>query len=221
MPTRESIGSVAAVVGAHVLLVATMLHPMGADPNDPVAAFTEYAADRIWVASHVGQFVGVFLIFVGLHALARSLDGDRTGAVAELALLVALAALAAAAVLQAVDGIALKAMVDRWAAAPDGEKPAAFVAALAVRHIEIGVAAFAAFLFGGAGILFGIALAASARYPAWLGWLGIIGGAGTLAGGVLIAFTGFSSAEMNVAMPSGLVMIVWIAAAGVIMWRRG
>src|SRR5262245_47741057 len=161
MPCR--IGSSAAVLRAVVLLVATMLHPVGADPNNPAAAFSEYAADRNWVASHLGQFVGALLIFVGLHALARSLENDRVGPLADLALLVAVAALAAAAVLQAVDGVALKVMVDRLAAAPAAEKPAAFEAALAVRHIEIGVAAFSAFLFGTAGVLFGIALAGLAR----------------------------------------------------------
>ena len=218
MPCR--IGSSAAVLGAVVLLVATMLHPVGADPNNPAAAFSEYAADRNWVASHLGQFVGALLIFVGLHALARSLENDRVGPLADLALLVAVAALASAAVLQAVDGVALKVMVDRWAAAPAVQKPAAFEAALAVRHIEIGVAAFSAFLFGTAGILFGIALAAGARYPAWLGWLAIIGGAGTMVGGVLTAFTSFSAVEMSVAMPSNLVMLIWIAASGIVMWCR-
>ena len=29
---------------------------MSADPNDAPAAFAEYAADRIWVATHLGQF---------------------------------------------------------------------------------------------------------------------------------------------------------------------
>jgi len=218
MPGR--IGSAAAVLGAVVLLVATMLHPMRADPNDPGAAFAEYAADRFWVASHFAQFVGALLIFAGLHALTRSLEGDRGRPLADLALLVAVAALASAAVLQAVDGVALKVMVDRWAAAPAVQKPAAFEAALAVRHIEVGVAAFSTFLFGTAGVLFGIALAAGGRYPAWLGWLAIIGGAGTMVGGVLTAFTGFSPAEMSVAMPSNVVMLVWIAASGIVLWRR-
>jgi hypothetical protein len=68
--------------------------------------------------------------------------------------------------------------------------------------------------------LFGVALAASARYPTWLGWLAIIGGSGTVAGGALMAFHGFSPIAMNVAMPFGLIMIVWLAAAGVLMWRR-
>ena len=34
-------GAVAAALGAVVLLVATALHPLDADPGDPLAAFTE------------------------------------------------------------------------------------------------------------------------------------------------------------------------------------
>jgi hypothetical protein len=43
-------------VGAAVLVVATMLHPSEADPNDLPAALAEYAADTFWVVSHLGQF---------------------------------------------------------------------------------------------------------------------------------------------------------------------
>jgi len=219
MPGR--IGAGAAIIGPIVLLVATMLHPSGADPNDPVAAFSEYAADRLWVATHLMAFVGAFLMVICLFALARSLEGDRLRPLADLAVLVAFAALATAAILQAVDGVALKSMVDRWAAAPDAQKQAAFEAALAVRHVEIGVAGFSGFLFGMTGVLFGVALAASKTYPVWLGWLAILGGGGTVAGGVLTMFTGFSSVEMNVAMPSNIIMLVWLVATGVVMWRRG
>jgi Domain of unknown function (DUF4386) len=213
-------GSAAAIVGALTLFVGTMLHPMTADPGDAAAAFGEYAADRWWVATHLAQFAGVALMFVGMYALTRSLRDDPVGWLANLALLVAMAALATAAVLQAVDGVALKIMVDRWAAAPPTQKQSAFEAAFAVRQIEVGVASFTALLFGTAIVLLGIALTASARYPAWLGWLGVIGGGGTAAGGVLMAFTGFSHAATNLMMPFNLAVLAWMIAAGVLMWRQ-
>jgi hypothetical protein len=213
-------GSVAAIVGAIVLMVATMLHPMGANPDDPIAAFTEYAADKLWVASHLGQFLGIGLLFFGLYGLSWSLRGDAVEWLANLGLQFALAALILTAVLQAVDGIALKAMVDRWAAAAEAQKQSAFDAAFAVRQIEIGTASFVEMLFGTAGILFGISLTAGPRYPTWLGWLAIVGGTGTVVAGLLTAFTGFSMITMNVAMPFNLIMIVWIALTGVVMWRQ-
>jgi hypothetical protein len=39
------VGAVAALGGAATLFVATLLHPMGANPNDAAAAFGEYARD--------------------------------------------------------------------------------------------------------------------------------------------------------------------------------
>ncbi len=72
LPIPLKLGAVTAVAGAIILMVGTMLHPLGADPGDPVAAFTEYAADDLWVGSHLSQFLGVALMFVGLVVLNRS-----------------------------------------------------------------------------------------------------------------------------------------------------
>lgn len=47
--------AITAIAGAVLLLIGTILHPMSADPNVPLAAFTEYAADTHWVASHLMQ----------------------------------------------------------------------------------------------------------------------------------------------------------------------
>ena len=60
------IGAVFAVLGAVLLFVGTYLHPMQADPNDPLAAFVEYAADQNWVASHLAQLAGVALTVAAL-----------------------------------------------------------------------------------------------------------------------------------------------------------
>ena len=65
------IGAVAAIAGALTLFVGTFLHPSEADPNDPLAAFTEYAANRPWIASHLMQLFGIILIVVALVFLSR------------------------------------------------------------------------------------------------------------------------------------------------------
>ena len=68
------IGGAAAVIGSVVLFIATMLHPMSADPNDPPAAFAEYAADARWVGSHLGQFFGIaFWIGFSINTIAVEL----------------------------------------------------------------------------------------------------------------------------------------------------
>ena len=49
------------------------------------------------------------------------------------------AAIAVTAVLQAVDGVSIKAIVDMWAHAPTTDPSALFAAAQAVRQVEIGM----------------------------------------------------------------------------------
>src|SRR5437667_12090998 len=102
------VGAVAATGGALTLFIATLLHPMTADPNDPPAAFAEYAADRLWVASHLGQFLGVAALGVALVALAATMEAGTPSAWARIGVVGTAASVATAAALQAVDGVALK-----------------------------------------------------------------------------------------------------------------
>ncbi len=85
---------------------------MQADPNDPLAAFVEYAANQNWVASHLTQLTGVALIVAALIVVSAQLESTGGAAVARIASGGAIASLAVAAALQAVDGIALKLMVE-------------------------------------------------------------------------------------------------------------
>jgi hypothetical protein len=214
------VGGVAAIAGVLVLSVATHLHPLGADPNDALAAFAEYAADPFWVWTHLGQFFGVALMLVGLVALGDQMEDETTAWIARLGLVFAIAALASAAALQAVDGVALKVMVGQWASAPADQKQGAFMAAFAVRQIEVGMATFLALLFGAVMVLYGAAMARARGFPHWQGWLGAIGGLGMVASALLLARTGFSPAEMAVAMPSSVITGLWIILVGVVLWRR-
>jgi hypothetical protein len=132
----------------------------------------------------------------------------------------AIASLAVAAVLQAVDGVALKAMVNAWAAAPERNKESLFQASFAVRQIEIGLASVSALLFGLTVSVFSVAKLADLRFPKWLGFMAIAGGAPTAIAGVAIACTGFSGLAMAIDMPSGGLLLCWMAALGVHLWRR-
>jgi hypothetical protein len=116
------LGAVAAVVGALVLFASTMLHPSDADPGHAPAAFAEYATDTLWVWSNLGQFAGLAALGAALVALAATLEPGRASNWGRVAVVGATASVAVAAALQAVDGIALKSMVDRWAAANGQEQ---------------------------------------------------------------------------------------------------
>lgn len=210
-----------AIAGSALLFVGTYLHPMQADPNQAVAAFTEYAADSLWIASHLTQLLGVVLMIAALLFLARQLEATPAAGWSRLGAGGAIASLALAAALQAVDGIALKAMVDTWAAAPAAQQEVAFHAAFAVRQVEAGLASVASLLFGLTAMVYGVALLRGRLYPKWVAGLAIGGGASTMIAGVVMAYTGFSPLAMALNMPAAALVLVWMLTVGIFMWRSG
>jgi hypothetical protein len=214
------IGPIAAIAGAVLLFVGTYLHPMSADPNVPLAAFTEYASSNHWVTIHLMQLFGMLLIAAALVLLSRRM---MDGPAAELATLGAASAIASASVasaLQAVDGVALKFMVDAWAATPDSGKAAMFDATFAVRQIEVGLASMSSLLLGLTATIYGIALLVDSRYPKWLGAVAILGGVPAAIAGVVMAHTGFSDPSMFVGMPADALLMLWMVALGFYGWKR-
>jgi hypothetical protein len=215
------VGATCAIGGTALLFIGTYLHPMGADPNDSAAAFAEYAGDRLWIASHLVQLAGVAAMVAALLFLTEQFDARRRSSVTRIATAGAIVSLALAAALQAVDGIALKAMVDAWTAAPASQKEGAFHAAFAVRQIEIGLASMLSLSWGLTATVYGIALLNDEMYPKWLAGLAIAGGVPTMVAGIVMAYTGFSRLAMTINMPANLLLLFWMLALGGLMWRRG
>lgn len=213
------VGGISAIVGVIVLFVATMLHPMEAPPGDAPVAFAEYVHDRFWVATHLGQLLGVVLIAVGLVALSWELRAGHAGVWALLACLAVVVSVSLAGALQAVDGVALKLAVDRWSTSTEGARGAAFEAAYAVRQVEVGLASLMEMLFGLTVLLYGIALVLSAVAPSWLGVFGALVGLATLISGLVKAHTGFSDLAMATSMPSSLSVLVWLMCVGIFLLR--
>jgi hypothetical protein len=213
-------GAVSAAAGSLTLLAGTILHPSGADPNVPAAAFAEYAASRSWVAVHLIQLAGIVLLVLALISLSRLISGSSDTIWGHVGVVFAAASLAIAGALQAVDGIALKVMVDRWAAASGTQKEMLFAAAFAVRQIEVGFAGILSLFLGVTAVIYGAALVRDDRFSKWLGWLGVVGGLPTAAGGVVIADDGFSNVAMMINMPANvLLLLAWMVGVGAAMWR--
>jgi hypothetical protein len=215
---EDRAGPACAFVGCVLLGIGTSMHPMEADPNNAAAAFAEYAAHHRWVTAHLLQFAGAVLLCSFMLILSRQLRA-RSG-MRQVATGGAIASLGIVAALQAVDGVALKATVDAWAAAPAADKPAAFSAAFAVRQIEIGLASMLSFLFGATSAIFGLLLHGDGRYPRWIGGAAFAGGAGFAAGGIALAREGFSAMAMNIQMPASLMVVAWVVGVAAIHWRR-
>lgn len=222
-------GSVAFIAGLAIAVVSTIVfHPTGEDLMDNPVIFAVYAEDELWIASHIGQFAGILLIFAGgfvaLHRLiARSESGGTASALAWLGLVAAIITASCFTILQAVDGIALKIAVDTWYAIPPAEteeKAIAFRVAEGLRWTEWGVQAYYRMLQGAVALIFGVAIAKSAVLGKWIGAVGIAAGVVTIAAGVVVAYVGFSSVRDPVADLSTAILYPWIVILGIFMWRK-
>jgi hypothetical protein len=216
-----------------IFLVSTILHPGREDPTNHPLVFAEYAKDQMWVASHIGQFAGGMLAFAGgFIALFRLLARSESGIVSALAwmgLAATIAAGSALAVLQAVDGIALKMAVNYWygispSSSADGseeEKAIAFRIAEGIRWIEIAANSFFRILQGSVGIIFGVAIAASATtLSRWVGALGVFAGVATIILGVRVAYVGFATVGSIEDTVSTWSYLAWVIILGISMWRK-
>lgn len=214
------IAGISAIVGVVMLFGATMLHPMEASPSDAPAAFAEYAQDHYWVASHLGQLVGMLLISNGLIALSWKLREGRSAPWALFAGFATIASVVLAAALQAIDGVALKFVVDRWAGAVESARPVTFEAAYAVRQVEIGLASVLEMFFGLSVLLYGAALVLSAVGRTWLGLFGAVAGAAMVISGVTKAHVGFSEVGMATSMATSLTVLTWAICVGLFLLQR-
>jgi hypothetical protein len=214
------VSAIAALVGVLLLGIGTFLHPSSADPNDAIAAFTEYAADRRWVFSHLMQLLGCLSIGASLVLFSQRLITGAAAAWARLGMAGAIASMAMFSALQAVDGVALKVMVDRWSAAVEPEKAMVFQVAFGVRQIEIGLASISSLLFGLTMLIYGMAILGDRQFPRWLGAIAILGSMLNMAGGIVYADSGFSNLGMWLTMPGSLLFMVWLIALGIREWQQ-
>jgi hypothetical protein len=225
-----SMGSVAFFAGFAIALVSTLaFHPTGTGEelmNNPFI-FGVYAEDPLWIASHIGQFAGILLIFAGgFVALFRLLVKSESGMVSALAwfgLVTAIITASTFTILQAVDGIALKIAVDTWNAIPPGEEERKAIylgVAEGIRWNEWGLQSYYRMLSGAASLIFGVAIVKSTVLSRWIGAVGIAAGVVTIASGVVMAYVGFSSARDLVADLSTFIFYPWLVILGIFMWRK-
>jgi hypothetical protein len=212
-------GSVAFLAGIVIILMSNSFHATSEDLTNHPVVFEVYAQSDPWIAAHIGEFAGVMLVFAGgFVALSRLLvqsESDSASALAWLGLVTTIITASTFAILQAVDGIALKRAVDTWYAAPPGEeKIAIFRVAEGIRWTEIGINSIFRILQGTVGIIFGVAIAKSGLLRRWIGGIGIFAGVATIIVGLTVAYVGFSPALCVF----GLVLTVTWALLGWESW---
>ena len=217
-----TVGLVAAVVGVFVEVAMGFLHPSHAQPNNSAAAFEEYSHSQDWTYVHIGQFAGTLLVVITLVAIARTLSRQTgmAGAMAVVGTVTAVLVAAVFAVQMAVDGVALKGTVDTWAhASSAADRSAAFLVADGVRWIEKALSSFFHLLNGTTLLALGLSVALGQRTRRWLGWVGMVAGAGFLIGGVITSRTGFSPDSSRVLTPALLLSAVFLIGTSVSLRR--
>jgi len=214
-----SVGAASGVLGVVFLMLGTALHPVPADGNDAAVAFGVYAevSRSGWLAAHLLPLVGI----TGMVLLSRAVATTGTGRLwARLTEVTGAVAIAMTAVLQAVDGVALKAIVDMWAHASAADRSALFAAAQAVRQVEIGMDAVFSLGLAMTTLAFAVVLWEARRAGRVLAGVSLVTAATAAVAGVLFGLQGFSAAAMNAGMASGLLGMVLTVAAAAWVRRR-
>jgi hypothetical protein len=223
-------GSIVFFAGLTIAIVSTFgFHPTGTGEelmNNPFI-FAVYAEDPFWIASHIGQFAGILLIFAGgfvaLHRLLVKSESAIASALSWFGLVTAILTASTFTILQAVDGIALKIATDTWYAIPpsEDERKAIYLGvAEGIRWNEWGLQSYYRMLSGAASLIFGVAIVKSIVLSRWIGVVGIAAGVVTISSGVVMAYVGFSSARDLVADLSTFIFYPWLVILGIFMWRK-
>jgi len=209
------------VAGEVFSLLVGIFHPARENPNDHRVVFAEYAESTHWAAIHLGQFIGMAAVIAGLVVLFYALKrpagmlgwSNRFGVVS------AGVTLALYAVLQAVDGVALKQAVDAWASAPDVEKAARFASAEAIRWLEWGVRSYQSFMLGLTLALLAMAFVSTARTLRPVGYLVALSGVAYIIQGFVLGSEGFSATNTIPQLLAYVLMFAWSIWLLVVAWR--
>ena len=224
--TREQmflrIGAVGAILGAVVSVAAgtgfdNITNELGTQ------AVLHYISSRpawYWPTVQLGFILGALLWVGALAALAGSLTHGAGWALGRWGAAIVIVGATIHAVDSSINGFGLTALAHAWAAAPVSEQSSLLLAGSVLLWILGGTWASVLVLFHGVPfVLFGLAVVLDRSYPAWLGWLGVVGGLGSLLCGVTM-FLGVGLGPERLFIVFALVVSLWMVAMGILMWRR-
>lgn len=217
------ISGAALVLGSIVGMVFNAMHPREADfSNFAASTLDEINGSSIWVGTHLGLVLAVFLGVLGLAGLSRSIQGDVGGALARLGFVSALLGGGILLVVLGIDGIAGRVLAQNWAVATGDGKDVALAVGGAMVSINMGLLAIAIIVnFGFTAILFGTAVIASTNYPKLLGWVGVVTGTASLLVGVFLGYDGVLTVETVTAfVVTSIAFTVWLLILGIQLWLK-
>lgn len=216
------IGAVGAVLGAAGAGLGNLLHPV-TPRDDPGGVAAAIAHSQHWTLIHVVIIAGVILMLAGLLGIRHSIPTlGMTGALTRLGMWAATIGTTIGLITVVLDGVAAKQLADQWAVAPEPAKLIALGLVSANETINFALAGMFNLSFAGVPfVLFGLAVARSARYPRWLGWVAFAAGVGSLGAGLVQAFTGEpSTTSLILTIIGPTVIALWMLVMGALLWRR-
>jgi hypothetical protein len=194
--------------------ITQLFHPHEDENNHPVI-FDKYDHSEAWVIVHIGQFVAVLIALAGFVALHRLLETRGKDVIlARLALGATIATAAVWAVLQAVDGTALKEATEAWAHTSGAEKTARFADAETVRWAEWGLQSYFRLLMGITFVLFSTALVRARLIGRLTASAGVIAGLLYMTVGIAVGHTGLDKPGGPIIQLLMLTFVGGILAAG-------
>jgi hypothetical protein len=169
---------------------------------------------------HLGFILGALLWVGALTALSGSLVQGVGWALGRWGAASVIVGAAIHIVDSSINGFGLRALSDAWAAASSPEQVSLLGAGDTLLWILGGTwASVVSYFHGVPFILFGLAVVLDRSYPAWLGWVSVVGGAGSVASGIMM-FLSVGTFPGRPYIAFALVVSVWMVAMGVLMWRR-
>ena len=224
--TRERtflrLGAVCAILGAVVSVAAgagfgNLTNESG---TEAVLRYVSSQPDWYWPSVHLGFTLGALLWVGALTVLAGSLTHGAGWALGRLGAAGVILGATIHVVDSSINGFGLTALADTWAAAPASEQTSLLLAGDTLLWILGGTwASVLSFFHGVPFVLFGLAVVLDGTYPAWLGWVGVVGGSGSLVAGVTM-FLGVGLLPEWLFIVFAIVVSLWMVAMGILMWRR-
>ncbi|HEY2974666.1 MAG TPA: hypothetical protein VGJ48_19285 [Pyrinomonadaceae bacterium] len=173
-----------------------------------------------WPTVHLCFIIGAFLWVWAFNALANSLTSGISWTLGRLGAVTIMVGAAIHIVDSSISGFGLTALAHAWANAHASEQASLLLIADTLHFVLNGTwPSVHSYFHGVPFILAGLAVVFSRRYPAWLGWVGVVGGAGSLVGGMLMFF-GVSLGRQRLFVVFAQIVSLWMVAMGVLMWRR-
>jgi hypothetical protein len=219
-PATAKLGGALAVAGGLGYLATLLLH--GDLPDETTATALDHIAGRPeWLVLKLAALASAMCWLGAFCAFGRSMTRGASGLIARWATTVATVGVAVVVVEYAIIGHALKQVADEWNVASGAEVEAKEAMAEVLLAISGGLFhSFVAWMIGLPYFLLGLAFALDKRHPRWFGVFAATAGSGAFIAGI----TRFAGVDL-IPYPllyGGFVLPLqlWLAAAGVLLWRR-